>query len=88
MCINQIPHICIHVLIHTIPTFIRCNIYTAIPIGDGLLLITDTIDLFVIITINKRMRQIVRDVLVRRKLRIRVARCRKLGKQGVTMFAE
>lgn len=59
MCCNQIPHVSLHIMIFLWPSFSRCGDLLWAPICDGAVMVTDTLDFFIVMAINKRMRSIV-----------------------------
>lgn len=63
MAANQIPHCGEYIAIFASATFTRCWGVIVAPFVDGCIQVTDTIDLFVIIAINQKMRRAVLSVL-------------------------
>jgi hypothetical protein len=60
MLVNQIPHTLWQVLLFAMPpAFETCEGKFVGPICDGLVMITDTLDFFVVIAINKKMRRLI-----------------------------
>ncbi|KAH7698813.1 hypothetical protein AAVH_34088 [Aphelenchoides avenae] len=61
-CVNQIPH-CVTLATYFLwPEFDLCYGLITHSFADGIIMLTDTVDLFFIISINKNMRRMVLDV--------------------------
>lgn len=59
MAISQTPHMGYHVLAYVVPSFTRCAGMVYSPTADAMIMVTDSIDLFVLMGINKKMRKAV-----------------------------
>lgn len=56
MCLNQVPHVALHeVLLY--PGFQQCAVTIVMPLVDACIFLTDSMDLFVLLAVNKKMRQ-------------------------------
>lgn len=63
MCFNQFPHVFLHILIYAAPDFSECHRLVTFPLADSAIMITDTFDLFFILIINQKLRQLIFDML-------------------------
>lgn len=60
MSINQIPHMGYHVLAYLVSSFTECAGMVYSPTADAMVMLTDSIDLFILMGVNKKMRNSVR----------------------------
>lgn len=75
MCLNQIPHACWQIIIFMAPQMERCYATTVGPSCDAFIYLTDSIDIFIVLAINKKMREIVLSA---------VSPCKLCKKDGVS----
>lgn len=71
MLLNQFPHVTwVHILPRVAPEFRDCYGSVIGPACDVVVMITDTLDFFIVIAINRKMRKLVLDILSRRSAKV------------------